>query len=487
MFWIATELGRRLPRLRDDPLYEASIPYYISNVAYKFIIATARTSSTPLEDAAAFGFVTFYRAPMSNGKVLAVEAFWFKDESVDAQLPVWSHIAALARRMNFHGVCISRDSVNKPSSLEELVVHGEIDGDPILLDSVALWPEIEPKDEGRIYSAFADGPLPRNVFLAPCVRIYPQEFVDRFAGRPSECTVPFYRGEGRLANEAYWHCRDVEELASSFMEQGFPARGDGVFSGTVQEQILQQGYVNQPSVSLTDSFRVAAYYATSAGEREHGVVFTVDSRCLRERGDVFDAYATMVRHGEPLFEDNDFDTLRDVVAALDVPRAGALLERCDEEACRNAVRHGGLPRPPKVIDRMSYVGTEDWNRLARAGVSESALSSLIQAMENFWMTAVTPLGSASAVTIRSDGTVEEGPLRLGYYIAFRQVQGRLKAALESRNNYRYPGWDLTPFGYIAKTCRDQEFFSSGSIPGDCIVKATLINKVGDRVRVIASR
>jgi len=299
--------------LRDDPLYRESIPYYLSKGPYKFIIATACTSSTPLEDAVAFGFVTFYGVPLSNGNVLAVEAFWFKEDSVDAQLPVWSHIAKLARSMNFHGVCISRDSVYRPSSLEELVVHGEIDGDPILLDSVPLWREIEPEDEGRIYSAFADGPLPRQarqLFSARCVRIYPQEFVDRFAGRPSECTVPFYRGEGRLTNEPYWHCRDVEELASLFMEQGFPARGDGVFSGTVQEQILQQGYVNRPTVSLTDSFRVAADYATSAGQREHGVVFTVDSRCLRERGDVFDAYATMVGHGEPLFEDNDFDTLR---------------------------------------------------------------------------------------------------------------------------------------------------------------------------------
>jgi hypothetical protein len=76
------------------------------------------------------------------------------------------------------------------------------------------------------------------------------------------------------------------------------------------------------------------------------------------------------------------------------------------------------------------------------------------------------------LAVTSDGVVEEEPLRLGYTIAFRLVQEQLKEALEGQiKDYRQQGWDLTPFGYIAKTCRDEEAFSSGPVPGDCIVEA----------------
>src|SRR5829696_3663780 len=118
--WIAAELGQRLPQLRDDSLYHQSILHFCRNEAYKFIIADYGTSSASLEDADAFGFVTFYPLPMSgDGHILAVEAFWFKSNSLDAQLPVWSTMASLAQRMQFHGVCISTRSINTPSSLEE--------------------------------------------------------------------------------------------------------------------------------------------------------------------------------------------------------------------------------------------------------------------------------------------------------------------------------------------------------------------------------
>jgi hypothetical protein len=155
---------------------------------------------------------------------------------------------------------------------------------------------------------------------------------------------------------------------------------------------------------------------------------------------------------------------------------------------RNAVRHGGLRRPPESVDWMAYIGAEEGSLLSRAGINESALGQLVHALESFWMMAVTPMGSAAAVVVKSDGTVAEEPLRLGYYIAFRQVQGKLKAALEGHTeDYRQHGWDLTPFGYIAKTCRDEETFSSGSIPGDCIVEAVHVNQAGEQGLVLASR
>jgi hypothetical protein len=58
----------------------------------------------------------------------------------------------------------------------------------------------------------------------------------------------------------------------------------------------------------------------------------------------------------------------------------------------------------------------------RAGIDEDALGRLVQALESSWMMAVTPVGSAITLVAMGNGAVEEEPLRLGYTIAFRQVQ-----------------------------------------------------------------
>lgn len=44
------------------------------------------------------------------------------------------------------------------------------------------------------------------------------------------------------------------------------------FPGTVQEQILQQGYVDQGTCSMSTNRDVAVYYATGGGSRSAGVV-----------------------------------------------------------------------------------------------------------------------------------------------------------------------------------------------------------------------
>lgn len=46
------------------------------------------------------------------------------------------------------------------------------------------------------------------------------------------------------------------------------------------------------------------------------------------------------------------------------------------------------------------------------------------------MMAVTPVGSAITLVATGNEAVEEEALRLGYIIAFRQVQEQLKAALD---------------------------------------------------------
>ncbi|MEF8730040.1 MAG: hypothetical protein V5B34_17850 [Accumulibacter sp.] len=62
---------------------------------------------------------------------------------------------------------------------------------------------------------------------------------------------------------------------------------------------------------------------------------------------------------------------------------------------------------------------------------------------------------------------------------FISDSNNLRTALDGQHgDHRQPGWDLTAFGYMAKTCRDQEVFSSGPIPGHAIVDAVVVNADG---------
>jgi hypothetical protein len=481
--WILAELGQRLSQLRDNQLYLTSIPHYLSSGAYKFFVAGPDSASGAIEDATAIGFVTFYRAPMHEWIFLAVEAFWFADNQLDAQLPVWTAIASLAKRMAFHGICVSDRSVNTPNTIHELVSRGELDGNPIGKGTILLQADVQ-----GIYSAFSDGPLGAAAFLATCV----QNQIFDLAGFPSTDDGPFYRGEGRLVNVPHWQCRDLDELGAWFMQHGFSVRGAGEFTGTVQEQILQQGYVNQPTVSLTKSFDVAAYYATNGNTREQAVVFTLDGARLRRHGEIYDSFATMAKHCYWILP-GEFETLRLAVKALGVLKAGSFLTKCYDQSKLRVEGFGDLPDvlAPK-IDSSAYVDKDDFERLARAEITEAALNGLRDAFETFWKLALGKIGSIDMITLGSEereervGTMPVRP-RFGYYIGFRQVEDLLKAALDGQTaDHRQPGWDLTAFGYMAKTCRDKEFFSTGLVPGDSIVKATVVDETGRPLRTIAS-
>lgn len=482
---ILTELGERLPQLRDNQSYLTSIPHYLSSAAYKFFVAGPDVASGAIENATAFGFVTFYRAPMQERIVLAVEAFWFADDQLDAQFPVWTAIASLTKRMEFHGMCVSERSVNTPNALRELVSRGELDGDPVGQATILLQADVQ-----GIYSAFSNGPLGAAAFLAPCVRIFTLRVPVDLAGAPCADGGPFYRGEGRLVNGPHWQCRHLDELGVWFMQCGFSAREAGQFTGTVQEQILQQGYVNQPTVSLTKSFDVAAYYATNGNTRDQAVVFTIDGTRLRRHGEIYDSFGTMVKHCYWMLP-TEFETLRLAVTALGVLKAGRFLAKCYEQSKLRVEQYGHVPEvfAPNV-DWSTYVDKDDLERLARAEITEVALNGLRNAFETFWTFALGQIGSIDTINLGNEEREERVDIRpaepFGYYIGFLQVEYLLKAALEGQTaDHRQPGWDLTAFGYMAKTCRDEEFFSTGLVPGDCIVKATVVDGRGRPLRAIS--
>ena len=59
--------------------------------------------------------------------------------------------------------------------------------------------------------------------------------------------------------------------------------------------------------------------------------------------------------------------------------------------------------------------------------------------------------------------------------------------LNRYSNHNHPGWDLSPFGYVTKTLRDQEFFTAGDIPGDCIKEAVIVDKGGKPTKSMNAR
>ena len=145
--------------------------------------------------------------------------------------------------------------------------HGNVEASEIFARSLALYRELDDqagvkKIEGRLEKLRLESLLARPEW---------------WNGVTSESANPLYRGEGRLTVDGVWSCASHEALAGHLREVGFATRDpESAFAGTLADQILQQGYVNQNTVSLTESFDVARAYALAGGRNSRGVVFTID-------------------------------------------------------------------------------------------------------------------------------------------------------------------------------------------------------------------
>jgi hypothetical protein len=193
---------------------------------------------------------------------------------------------------------------------------------------------------------------------------------------------------------------------------------------------------------------------------------------------VYDSYATMVRYCNWISPDV-FDALRALVRSFGADReglrrAGAFLTAADARA-----QHASyvLPAPPPA----SLVTPETAEQAARAGVSAELVERLHDDLRAFW---VSTQGGAIEFTITAGGDVVETPMEAYVYIgAFEQAHPQLETAYRRRlATGGDPGWDLVPLGYIAKTCRDEEFFSTGSVDPGCIVGATIVDEHRQVVR-----
>ena len=278
-----------------------------------------------------------------------------------------------------------------------------------------------------------------------------------WSGLPSESASPLYRGEGRLEVDGAWRCATYEALAGHLREVGFAARDpEGAFAGTLADQMLQQGYVNRNTVSLTESFDVARAYALGGGRNVRGVVFTIDRVRLLRAGPVYDSFASMKHSLAWLFQ-SEFAFLGELVQALGVRDAGVFLDRIAWDTRRKVETGRDLVTPE--ADWAGMLPGELGDRVRAMTIPPEALDSLYHAFRGFWL-----------LLVRDAGPV-------GYYGAFRSVQARLcdVQAAATDENRRNPGWQTTPFGYVAKTCRDREFFSTGPVPAECVVSAALVS------------
>lgn len=455
-------IGELIGSLLSSDGFGASVDEYARSDAYTFLISFADDGpDDTLADARAVAVLSVYELPMASRVVLGVDGMALRGD-LEAALGFLRVLAEIASAADMHGVLIAEGGVAKPGLVEALAGRGHLDTEPVGV----VRPWMMRRASAGAWSPFAAGPIPDRVFEAvPCLCIVTEDLTVDPSGEEYSGAGPLYRGEGRLRCDG-WDCGTLDDVAAHLRRVGFVPRSDASFGGTVVEQILHQGYVRQGTVSLSSSFDVCAYYATYRGERPAGVVFTVDADRLRAHGAIWDTYATLARHCDWFFA-AELETLATVVDALGVKDAGRFLERC-HAGTRQRVVEGSAGFEP--IDWDTYVDG-GLDRLQGAGIEEEPLASLHNALEAYWGRALGQIAAEDVIHV-GGGTETRRLGVLAYEQAFLEAERRLASDPHVPPD---PGWDMTAFGYIAKTCRDREYLCTGPVPPDCIVAATIVS------------
>lgn len=483
---ICDSLASDHPFLKDQALFRNSIPYFLTGSDYQFFVAADTTTVSAQWPPYACGMVKHYRDTFNDRDLLGLEAVCFADSDSQLHWEIVADLKKMVQDREIWAVCISDKSFSHTGSFRALMRRIGVD----TLQSVPMQGA-----QPGIYSAFTESPdIP--LFLARCLAIPAREEQWDFAGEPATGTAPLYRGEGRLEHESTrerWQFSKLEELSQYCFSHGFRARIPGVFPGTVQAQLLHQGYVQQPTVSLSASPEACAYYATDRHTREGGgIVFKVDTAALWRRGRGYDSLATLKKMC-PWILGGFYDLIVRIMGALDggtgeVRESGAFLERCHTESRRRVESFGGGQAFGPEVDWSTFLGRDVLARLETHGVSERELDAMNAEFELFWNIALGQMVGMDMIDADS-GLYETIHLSRAYFQAFDEIRLKLKEQwiLNQYSRYNHPGWDLSPFGYITKTIRDREFFSNGDVPGECIIEARLVDKMGRQMEVIPNQ
>jgi tetratricopeptide (TPR) repeat protein len=479
---IGEALSSHHPYLKDCLIFRNSIPHFLISLRTSFFVIGNGAGSPDNWPPYAYGMATRYVDTFNDKEHFGLEALVFADEDTEAHLMVIEEVRKMAHKLNLWSLCISDKSLSHGAAFRALMRRLGVD----TLPSVPM--------QGRqrgVYSAFTDAP-DTALFFARCIPLRAQLEQWDFDGELAAGHHRLYRGEGRKQHRsprASWDFAKLDEVARHFFAHGFHGRADGRFPGTLQAQLLHQGYVDQPTVSLSASKRVCAYYATDKHRRQGGgIVFTIDSGRLLRTAGVYDSLATLKKNF-PWVLGGFYKLITKVMRALDqgedVRNSGAFLARCHSESRRRVELFGGGQSFGPAIDWANFLGGDEFNTLLANGISAADLDEMNQEFETFWNISLGRMVGADEIDADS-GRARSIDLSRAYFAAFDQVQLKLKEIwrLNQFSEYNHPGWDLSPFGYVAKTIRDQEYFSSGDVPGNCIIEATIVDMRGRKRRVL---
>lgn len=274
---------------------------------------------------------------------------------------------------------------------------------------------------------------------------------------------------------------DLEQVATVALRDGLEPRVTGTFEGTLPEQILHQGYVSQPTVSLTTSAETAALYATGGRARSEGVVVTVDLTALRGHTRVYSGVRTLQRHSEWL-RDSTITHLRRILGALGLRAGGRFLEGCFTETRGHAERNQWrVPRVDEDVAWEKYLSESEHGRLLDVDAEE--LRVVLQDFETYWDYALGHIAGSTMIDAETGEETTRSLLRhpFVYQRVFEQVLPALEAHGDAPQGEHRIGWDRTAFGYIAKTILDEELFPAGPVPARCLVRAAIVDRDGSVV------
>ncbi len=471
---------------QDRELFRKSIPTFLENPEYHFFLASGAEETPDEWPPYAFGLLKQYRDTFNDRDLLGLEAVSFADSDIAVHFDIIEALCQMAQGLDVDALCISERGLGQPTTFKALLTRCGLQSVPSTLMQGA---------QPGLYCAFTESP-DTPLFDAPCIPIRTRAEEWDFTGALASTVNPLYRGEGRrkhVSQRASWDCSDLTQLARHFFRHGFHSRSDGSFSGTVQAQILHQGYIDQPTVSLSESFDVCAYYATDQHRREEGgVVFKINTAALSPRIHVYDSLATL-KKSCPWMRGRFYDSILKVMRAFDAGRSdvrasGAFLGRCDLESRQRVESFGGGRTFGPSIDWNRILAAGELDKLAAQGLSTTDLDAINEEFESFWNIALGKMVIEDRIDA-STGTFTTAQLSRAYFVAFDQVRLKLKEAwrLNQYSDYNHPGWDLSPFGYITKTIRDKEFFTAGDLPGDYITEAVIVDKAGGHQNVIPNQ
>jgi hypothetical protein len=455
--YICLELAAYVPGLKYDIEFIRALEGFITSPEYS---AFRVDELHPDRSRSRYGggLVRGYELPFTAEHVLGIEGAWFRDEDPEAHSLVWQSLLKEALDGGFTSLCVNPMTTTHAPRMPEADSPWHDYG--VIRDTHTL---MTPGKNER-WSAFFEANAATPAFV-DCLRVVPTRAID-LNGLQYDGQSDLFRGEGRINSGPYVGCRSLEEVIHAAFKAGFSARGGGTFAGSIPAQMGQQGYIPSPTVSLTASAEVAAYYATAGGKRERAAVFALDHGRMKQAGPIWDSFASMTRSATSAWLESDFEIVVKLISGLaSLQRAGAVLEGVSEGLKDFATKnYETLSLTSR--DYRRFVDPTTW-ATALTVLSEDELLQLCSVLETFLSWHVIPEGVVSSSR---------------YVAAFLLMRDDLVKALgDAKDEWRHPGWDTTVFGYFAKTCRDKEFFSSGPIAGGCIREAWIVDTQGHRL------